>query len=43
MEAKKRIAKNNKGFTIAEFLVAFGIMGVLVTPVGYMLTTSSKP
>lgn len=42
MEAKKRIAKNNKGFTIAEFLVAFGIMGVIVTTVGYMMTTSSK-
>ena len=42
MEAKKRIAKNNKGFTITEFLVAFGIMGVIVTTVGYMMTTSSK-
>ena len=39
---RKRKARNNKGFSMVELLVAFGIMGVIVTTVGYMMTTSSK-
>lgn len=39
---KKKKMKNNKGFSMVELLVAFGIMGVIVTTVGYMMTTSSK-
>lgn len=39
---KKRRAENNKGFSMVELLIAFGIMGVIVTTVGYMMTTSSK-
>lgn len=42
MNVKKRKARNNKGFSMVELLVAFGIMGVIVTTVGYMMTTSSK-
>lgn len=39
---RKRKTRNNKGFSMVELLVAFGIMGVIVTTVGYMMTTSSK-
>lgn len=39
---RKKKTRNNKGFSMVELLVAFGIMGVIVTTVGYMMTTSSK-
>ena len=42
MDLKKRKTEKNRGFSIVEFLVAFGILSVIVTTVGYMMTTSSK-
>lgn len=42
MNVRKGKNRNNKGFSMVELLVAFGIMGVIVTTVGYMMTTSSK-
>lgn len=39
---RRKNQKNNKGFSMVELLIAFGIMGVIVTTVGYMMTTSSK-
>ena len=39
---RRKNPKNNKGFSMVELLIAFGIMGVIVTTVGYMMTTSSK-
>lgn len=41
MDLRKRKLKK-QGFSIVEFLVAFGILSVIVTTVGYMMTTSSK-
>lgn len=42
MNVREGKTRNNKGFSMVELLVAFGIMGVIVTTVGYMMTTSSK-
>lgn len=42
MNVKKKKTGNNRGFSMVELLIAFGIMGVIVTTVGYMMTTSSK-
>ena len=42
MDLRKRKTEKNRGFSIVEFLVAFGILSVIVTTVGYMMTTSSK-
>lgn len=39
---RKKSSHNNKGFSMVELIIAFGIMGVIVTTVGYMMTTSSK-
>ena len=42
MEVSIRKTEKNRGFSIVEFLVAFGILSVIITTVGYMMTTSSK-
>mgnify|MGYP007088293854 CR=1 FL=1 len=42
MKLRKRKTEKNRGFSIVEFLVAFGILSVIITTVGYMMTTSSK-